>query len=212
MISSPLNSWSTQATRIVQAIPQRLRIALYATLLAAAGLGFYFWLNTGTATLKLEGRHNLRRPTVLVTIDGESQQLPKIEGAKKRFGFLGITEASFSEALPITAGKHTVQVRVRSIEDDFDEKAQVEIATPEDRTSTLAIRAEREGKLSLDYQKPDGNERTGYFGYLFSIFATVGGTVLSTSVAFVVQEFLKSRRLPSRPIVTEISAAEARQG
>jgi hypothetical protein len=201
MISSPLNSWSMQATRIVQAIPQRLRIALYATVLVAAGLGFYSWVSRGTATLKLEGRHDLRRPTVLVSIDGESQQLANIEGAKKRFGFLGTTEASFSEALPISAGKHTVQVRVRSIEDGFDEKRQVKITALEDSTSTLAIHAEREGKLSVDYEKPDGEERTGYFSYLFSIFATVGGTVLSTSVAFVVQEFLKSRRLPSRTAV-----------
>ncbi len=198
--------------RMLARIPQRLRFAVIGGALFAAALSLYLAFIGGTASLTVICRHDLRRAAISIWVDGKLVQADVNAGsARKRFGIFGKSEASFSRTLEVASGEHTVQVRLRSASDGYDQTRQNRVKVVGGRESTLTINAERGSEMEMSYLAPSVPATgAGFSGYALSILTTVCGTVLSASVGFFVQEFLRSKKTRrASPIATPVTAENA---
>lgn len=185
--------------RVAQWIPPKARLAVLAGSLVLFGLVVYTFLSTGSATLNLVCRHNLRTADLSVVIDGKLSYADEISGSPlKRFGFFGKrVEGTFSKSVAIPSGDHTVQVHLRSAEEGFDQVKQTDLHLVPGKEATLLITTQR-GGMSLVVQHPStapaDDTGSSYSGSIRSILVTVVGSAVSAAIGFAVQEFLRSKK------------------
>jgi hypothetical protein len=160
------------------------------------GLVVYTSLPTGSATLNLICRHNLRNADLSVSIDGKLVLANEISGSSlKRFGVFGKRlEGTFSKSLSVPPGVHVIDVHLTSSADGFDQTRRCGLTLPPGQDATLVISTQRGGLSLLPAITP---AKVGGFKYsdsLGSILITAIGSVVSASIGFMVQEFLRSRK------------------
>jgi hypothetical protein len=179
-------------------LPRKMRLALLAGSFFALACFLYAFLSSGSATLNVVCRHSFRSAELSVFVDGKLNHSEQISGiAKKRFGLFDTrVEGSFSKSLAVPAGEHLVQVRLRSATDGFDQTKQCRINLPAGKDATVVVSTQR-GAMSLAYQGPAAGTETasGYFNSLRTVVVTVLGSAVSAAIGFVVQDFLRSRKV-----------------
>ncbi len=187
----------------ISLFPSRLRWAILGSVVLVIGL--FFYSSSHSATLRVTGRHAFRNVGLSVAVDGQPAFSDQIAGTtKKRYGVLSRTEGSFSRTLDLAPGEHTIAVRVISAADRFDQTRQCAVKVASGQESTLVVSASRSG-MSVQFQGGGVNPVApspvvGYVSYLRSILLTMGGSALSAAIAFLVQDFLHSRKtqVPAR--------------
>jgi hypothetical protein len=179
----------------VRRLSPKARFALSLGLLAAILLSVSVFLSLPSATLRLVCRHDFRSADLTVWIDGSVVHTDTMTGAvKKLWGVLEKTEGTYSRTLPVSSGKHVVQVRIRGTGYDRTRSIQADFARG--RESTLSIDSGRE--LLLAWRTPVGGTEpsggTSLFRYAGSVLMTIFGSVISASIGVLVQDFLRSRK------------------
>jgi hypothetical protein len=159
-------------------------------------LALYTSLSTGSATLNLICRHNFRTVDLSVSIDGKLILTDEISGSSlKRFGVFGKRlEGTFSKSLSVPSGFHVVDLHLKSLADGFDQTRRCGLTLPAGKDATLVISTQRGGLLLMPSITPRRDVGFKYSDSLRSILITAIGSVVSASITFVVQEFLRSRK------------------
>jgi hypothetical protein len=177
---------------------RRVRLLAAALLLVLLVAGFWLWRST--ATLTVAGHHSFKRAEMSVYVDGDLKSTSEVSGSpRKKLGVFQKTEGTFSKSLRIAAGDHTIRVQFHSLTDDSDLSRQVQVSVQAGTQSTVYVNADR-AALSLAFAgtspklRSEPEPTTGYAKTLQSILMAVGGSVLSATVGFVVQDFLRSRK------------------
>jgi hypothetical protein len=184
----------------VRRLSPKARFALSLGLLAAILLCVSAYLSLPSATLRLVCRHDFRSADLTVWIDGSIVHTDTMTGAvKKVWGLLEKTEGTYSRTLPVTSGKHVVQVSIRGTGYDRTRSIQADFARGKE--STLGIDSGRD--LLLAWRAPvAGTEPAGgtsVFRYAGSVLMTIFGSVVSASIGVLVQDFLRSRKAGAGP-------------
>jgi hypothetical protein len=179
----------------VRHLSPKARLALSLGLLATILLGVSVYLSLPSATLRLVCRHDFRSADLTVWIDGSIVHTETMTGAvKKLWGVLEKTEGTYSRTLPVSTGRHVVQVRIRGTGYDRTRSIQADFARGKE--STLSIDSGRD--LVLAWRTPVvGTEPAGgtsLFRYAGSVLMTIFGSVVSASIGVLVQDFLRSRK------------------
>jgi hypothetical protein len=176
-------------------LSSKARVALSLGLLAAILLGVSVFLSLPSATLRLVCRHDFRSADLTVWIDGNIVLTETMTGAvKKLWGVLEKTEGIYGRTLPVSSGKHVVQVRIRGTGYNRTKSIQADFARGKE--STLSIDTGRD--LVLAWRTPAGGTEpsggTSLFRYAGSVLMTIFGSVVSASIGVLVQDFLRSRK------------------
>jgi hypothetical protein len=184
----------------VRRLSPKARLALSLGFLAAILLCVSAYLSLPSSTLRLVCRHDFRSADLTVWIDGSVVHTDTMTGAvKKVWGLLEKTEGTYSRTLPVTSGKHVVQVRVRGTGYDRTRSIQADFARGKE--STLGIDSGRD--LFLAWRTPvAGTEPAGgtsVFRYAGSVLMTIFGSVVSASIGVLVQDFIRSRKAGAGP-------------
>ncbi len=180
----------------ISLVPARLRWAILT--LAALAIAVFFYSSSHSANLRVTGHHAFRKVVVSVSVDGKPAFADQVAGnAKKRLGVLSRVEGSFARTLDLEPGEHTVTVRMISATDHFDQTRQCGVKVVREQESTLLVSAGRSG-MSLQFQGggpslSPPSPAADYLDYVRSVLLTIGGSALSAAIAFLVQDFLKSR-------------------
>jgi hypothetical protein len=158
----------------------------------------------GSASLKVQMQHSFRSAQVSVWVDGELECSQRITGAqRRRFGLLpaGIG-GDFSRLLPVSAGRHTVKVRVTA-EEGYDNSGSISGDFPEGSEVNLQVRPRRSGDLGMSWQGMSTLvEESGpawYVKYAGSLLMTAVGSLVSAVMAYVVKEVPNLLRRTSAP-------------
>lgn len=195
--------------RAMQSLPPRARWAVLGGAAILVVLACYLALSVGSAKLKLVGRHGFRSAEVSVWVDGKLAYSDQVSGnAKKRLGIFGRAGGTFSRTLGLAAGEHVVQVRLASPTEHYDQTRRCGVNLIPGKEATLLISGER-GGLSLAYHGPPvmPAELPGhdYAAVVRSLLVTVGGSVTSAVIGFLVQDFLRTRKARQTEAVNQSS-------
>ena len=197
------------------------------------------------AHLNLDVRHSFKTVDFSVSVDGKSMVDTQLEGSGKRFKVFGKrSERGYTKTLELTPGVRLVKVRVRSIEDKFDQTRVERFDLASASVAALRVAADKSG-LQLVAERPaapapaiaatsapapapvtaapappppapaaaaapavvtqqaavpaeQSSPATAtvieFLQSLRSMLIGIAGFVASTATAFVVQEWLRSRR------------------
>jgi hypothetical protein len=180
----------------IRSILPKARLPIFAGLPVLVGLALYTSLSTGSATLNLVCRHNLRSADLSVSMDGKLILTDELSGSSlKRFGVFGKRlEGTFSKSLSVPSGVHVIDVHLTSSADGFDQTRRCGVTLPPGQDATLVISTQRGGLSLLPAITPPRDAGFKYSDSLRSILITAIGSVVSASVGFMVQEFLRSRK------------------
>jgi hypothetical protein len=184
---------------MVQRIPTKARLPLFAGVVVLIALALYTSLSGGPAILNVVCRHNFQSAELSISVDGKQAYSGDIYGSEKKrlgIGILGKQiEGTFSKSLRLSYGPHVIEVRLTS--NGFDQTKRYAVDLQRGTDSTLVITPQR-GGLSLSYRgatvSASSNQDSSYFDSLRSIVLTALGTIMSAGIGFFVQEFLKSRK------------------
>jgi hypothetical protein len=106
------------------------------------------------AHLNLDVRHSLRSVDLSVTVDGKSVLETKLAGSGKRFGVVGKrAERGFTRTLDVAPGVRLVRVRIRSVEDKFDQTRVERFDLDAASVAAMRISADKSG-LSVVADRP----------------------------------------------------------
>ncbi len=158
----------------------------------------------GSATLKVQMQHSFRSAQVSVWVDGDLACSEHVVGSeRRRFGLLpaGIG-GSFSRMMPVSAGRHTVKVRVTS-DEGYDNNGIVTGDFPQDSQVNLQVIPRRSGDLGMNWQGmstlvPDSGP-AWYVKYGSSLLMTAVGSLVSAVTAYIVKELPNLLRRTSAP-------------
>jgi hypothetical protein len=180
----------------------KARFALALGMVAVVMIAVSAFLSLPSATLRLVCRHDFRSADITVSIDGDVLHTSAVTGAsRKRFGLLERTEGSYSATLPVSSGRHVVEVRLRapgydrarSIQGSFSRGKESTLSVDSARDLTLAWRATGAGSAD----EPE-NPSSPWLKHAGSILLTIFGSIVSASIGVFVQNFLRSRQ--ARPV------------
>jgi hypothetical protein len=190
----------TACNRVVRLIPPKARLALLTGSVVLVALALYTSLS-GSATLNLICRHDLRSADISVSIDGKTIYTDHFSASPKKFYEVLKRSETFSKSLTVPSGAHVVQVHLSSATDGFDQTKQCELNLPSGDEATLVIGAQQSG-MSLTYRGPVAtatrNLGSAYSDSLRSILVTLLGSGVSAVIGFFVQEFLRSKKTASQ--------------
>ena len=106
------------------------------------------------AHLNLDVRHSFKVVDFSVSVDGKSVVDTQLEGSGKRFKVFGKrSERGYTKTLDLAPGVRLVKVRVRSIEDKFDQTRIERFDLGSASVAALRVAADRSG-LSLVAERP----------------------------------------------------------
>jgi hypothetical protein len=152
----------------------------------------------GPATLKVVCRHDLRSVDLTVLIDDDVVLNETLTGSVKKW--LGVVEkagGTYSQAIPVSSGKHVVEVRLRA--PGYDSARTIRAAFSRGKEYTLNVDSGR--GLSLSWRNAGGeapaSEAGGdgsWLGYGRSLLLTIFGSVVSATIGVFVQAVLRSRK------------------
>jgi len=186
--------------RFFQWIPPKARAAAAVGVVVFIVAGLYGILSSGSSVLNLVCQHNLKSADLSFSVDGKSIYSDHISATvKRRFGFLDKkVEGTFSRSFTISSGKHDLKIRVASAPDRFDQTKLIAVSLVSGKEATVIVNAQR-GSLVVSYDGPpvlenkDGNP--SYAAGFHSVLMTVVGSAASAVIGFMVQEFLRKRKI-----------------
>ena len=161
--------------------------------------------NSG-AMLRVQMQHSFRSAQVSVWVDGSLACSEHITGSeRRRFGLLpaGIG-GTFSRLLQVSAGRHTVKVRVTS-DEGYDNTGSITGDFPEESQVNLQVSPRRSGDLGMNWQGMStmtaDSTPAWYVKYTSSLLMTAVGSLVSALMAYVVKELPNLLRRTSTPKV-----------
>src|SRR5689334_2205551 len=190
----------------------RWRPALLAAVLVLAVTAWLVSRLTGTAALKLAGRHTFRSASVTILVDGKSSYSEQVSGtSRKRYGLFEKVAGTFAKTLVLPEGEHVIEVRFTT-PDGYNQVKRCGVKLIPGTDATIHVVAQRSG-LTVTYEGPPvapaTESETNYFAYLRSFLITVGGSAMSATIGFIVQDFLKTKRPAQPAAATEPSPSDA---
>lgn len=172
-------------------------VAILAIALLSRGL-------SGNATLKVQMQYGFRSAQVSLWVDGDLACTERIVGTqRRRFGLIpnGIG-GNFSRILPVSAGSHTVKVRVTS-DEGYDNTGVISGDFPENSQTTLQVIPRRSGDLGMSWQGSStlvaDSGPAWYLKYGSSLLLTAVGSLVSALMAYVIKELPNFLRRTSTP-------------
>ncbi len=161
------------------------------------GISAFLW--APSATLKLVCRHDFRSAEITVSIDGDVVHTETLTGAVKKW--LGVVEragGTYTRIIPVSAGRHQVEVRLRA--PGYDHTGSTEADFSRGAIHTLSVDSGR--NLSLVWRRGgggvSGTEADGgsslWVKYASSIFGTIFASIISASIGVFVQDFFRARK------------------
>ena len=156
------------------------------------------------ASLKVQMQHSFRSAQVSVWVDGDLACSERLAGSqRRRFGVLpaGIG-GNFSRLLQVSAGRHTVKVRVTS-DEGYDNTGSITGDFPQDSQVNLQVSPRRSGDLGMTWQgmstlEPDSGP-AWYVKYAGSLLMTAVGSLVSALMAYIIRELPKMLGSTSAP-------------
>lgn len=175
------------------------RKMVWAGVVLSAALVGYLVLRPASVDVHLNVRYPFRSAQIAVTLDGDNAYSGQLTGqAKKRLLVMDRVSGSFSKTFAVRPGSHTVTVHIRSEAYAYDQTVQRTFEAPAGRGGTLVVTALNGADLAMNWLPVpalgDDGHNTALLTTVNSLLLTALGTVLSATVGFFVQEFLKSRR------------------
>ena len=176
------------------------------------------------AHLNLDVRHTFKNVSVTVTIDDQPALETKLSGSGKRFGMFGKREErAFTKTFDLEPGVRVVRVRVRSVEDKFDQTRVERFELGSASVASLRLVVEKSGlavfadrppvvqaaasvarpapkpqprpaAVTASAAPPTRSVTVEIYQTLRSLLIAMAGFVATTAAGFVVQEFLNSRK------------------
>ena len=197
--SQPVARLSFLLKKAVGRLSPKARFAVSIGLVAMLLLGVSAFLSMPSATLKLVCRHEFRSAEITVSIDGDVVHAETLTGAVKKW--LGVVEragGTYTRSIPVSSGRHRVEVRLRA--PGYDRTRSIEADFARGTSNTLSVDSGRD--LSLVWRGPDrgvaGTEPDGgsfpWLKYASSIFGTIFASIVSASIGVFVQDFLRARK------------------
>lgn len=168
-------------------------------LVAMVLLGISAFLSAPSATLKLVCHHEFRSAEITVSIDGDVVHTETLTGAVKKW--LGVVEragGTFTRIIPVSSGRHRVEVRLRapgydhtrSTDADFSRGTSNTLSVDSGRNLSLAWRGAGSGVSGTE---PDEGSFP-WLKYVGSVFGTIFASIISASIGVFVQDFLRARK------------------
>ena len=172
--------------------------------LAIFGIGLLHRAVSGNATLKVQMQYGFRSAQVSVWVDGDLACTQHLAGtARRRFGLIpsGIG-GNFSRLLPVSAGSHTVRVRVTS-DEGYDNTGTISGDFPENSQTVVQVSPRRSGDLGMNWQGSStlvaDSGPAWYVKYGSSLLMTAVGSLVSALMAYIVKELPNLLRRTSTP-------------
>lgn len=190
------------------------KLVLAGAVFSAAAAG-YLMLRPSSVDVHLTVRHPFRSADMTIAIDGESAYSGHLTAkAKKKLLIMDRVEGSFAKTFALRPGAHTVEVHIRSEAYAYDQTVRRSFEAPAGRGGTLVVAAVNGADLTMNWLPVPGAGEEGSSPALLatanSLLLTALGTVLSATVGYFVQEFLKSRRAaPAAAAATSAATAPA---
>jgi hypothetical protein len=157
-----------------------------------------------SASLRVQMQHSFRSAQVSVWVDGDLACSEHLTGSqRRRFGVLpaGIG-GNFSRLLQVSAGHHTVKVRLTT-DEGYDNSGSITGDFPEDSQVNLQVSPRRSGDLELNWQGMStlvaDSGPAWYVKYAGSLLMTAVGSLVSALMAYVVRELPNLLRRTSTP-------------
>lgn len=162
--------------------------------------GWRMFAASQAATLKIQGQHSFRQAELAVWIDGDLAQKFDLAGsARKHFGFTSSVQGSFAKTLHVPAGEHTIRIVIGVPAEGYEKASEMAGDFEAKSEHTLYVNAERRSSgPSLSWRdavtlpKAPNNSLPGYAKVVTSFLFTIGGSMLSAVIGFLVQERLKA--------------------
>jgi hypothetical protein len=158
----------------------------------------------GSSSLRVQMQHSFRSAQVSIWVDGDLACSEHITGSqRRRFGLIpsGIG-GSFSRLLPVSAGKHSVKVRVTS-DEGYDNTGTATGDFPEGSEVSLQVSLRRSGDLGMSWQGTTTMTADAgpawYVKYTSSLLMTAVGSLVSALMAYIVKELPNLLRRTSTP-------------
>jgi hypothetical protein len=158
----------------------------------------------GSANLRVQMQHSFRSAQVTIWVDGDLVCSEHISGSeRRRFGLIpnGIG-GNFSRLLPVSAGIHTVKVRVSS-DAGYDNIGNITGSFPQGSEVSLQVSPRRSGDLGMSWQGTTAMIADAgpawYAKYANSLLMTAVGSLVSALMAYIVKELPNLLRRASAP-------------
>lgn len=185
-------------------LPARTRMIVLAGAILSAAAAGYVMLRPSSVDVQLTVRHPFRNGDMTIAIDGENAYSGHLSAKpKKKLLIMDRVEGSFAKTFALRPGTHTVEVHIRSAAYAYDQSVKRSFDAAAGRGGTLVVSAVNGADLTMNWLPvPAIGEESSSPALLAtanSLLLTALGTVLSATVGFLVQEFLKSRRAAAAP-------------
>ncbi|MEE8201760.1 MAG: serine/threonine-protein kinase [Candidatus Acidoferrales bacterium] len=99
------------------------------------------------ATLRLTGSHNFKRATLYVSVDERVVREIKLRAETKKRGGATVGYGRIRAEIPLSAGEHTITIRLKAPRDDFDETEYTNARFRAGQTRTLEITLGKLGSI-----------------------------------------------------------------
>jgi hypothetical protein len=181
-------------------VPRILRIAATVAAVFLIGIGIFLWLTAASARLRISCQHTLRTAELSVLVDGSLVYKGTVSGtAKKRLGVFNSKNAqtTFSKTVAVRPGQHTVQVRLNSSAENYDQSKTQTVTFSDNKENSLTVSGGRRGLYILaqgGFIPPPETPPRPYQKYAVPILFSILGSGFSATISFLVQEFLRSQK------------------
>ncbi|MCZ6753469.1 MAG: hypothetical protein O7E51_16780 [Acidobacteria bacterium] len=116
-----------QILDFIRRLPRKTRIATAIGILLLAFIAFQPWKPAQLATLHINSQHKFSVAELSVWIDNDLTYNGELTGAvKTRWGIFSSVQGSFAEIVQVPVGRRTVQVRVDSPDEGYNQTTQIE--------------------------------------------------------------------------------------
>jgi hypothetical protein len=194
-------------------VSRKLRIGAAVAAVLLIGVGIFFWQTAASARLRITCQHTLRSAELSVSVDSKMVYSGTVSGTtKKRFGVFNSRspQGTFSKTVAVRPGKHTVQVRLSSSAENYDQTKTQTVTFSDNKENSLTVSGGRRGLYMLaqgGFTPPAETPGSPYQKYTSPILFSILGSGLSATISFLVQEFLRSQKAR---LANSNSAAQAK--
>lgn len=180
-------------------VPLKIRIGFAIAAALVIALSVFSWETAASAKLRITCQHTFHSAALSVLIDDTPVYTGTVGGtAKKRLGvFKSNPQNTFSKTVAVRPGKHTVDVRLVSAADNYDESKSQVVTFSDNKENSLTVNGSRRGLYMLaqgGFTPPAETPLTPYKRYASPVLFSILGSGLSATISFLVQEFLRGQK------------------